>query len=89
MITGIVKGEIVSTINHPFYDGKKMLMVNKTDLQGEKTGDYIIAIDAVDAGVGDPVLVVDEGNSARSIVGSTTAPLRSVIVGIIDEITVV
>ena len=86
MIIGTVKGDIVSTINHPYYTGKKLLVVEKEDPAG-KAGGYLIAIDGgVQAGVGDRVLVIDEGNSARQIVGDANAPLRSIIVGIIDRI---
>lgn len=87
MIIGRVIGEIYSTINHPFYDGKKLMLVEKTTSEGKPLEDYLIAVDAVGAGPGEPVLVIDEGNSARQIVNSTTAPLRSIIIGIIDEIT--
>ncbi len=86
MLTGIVCGTITSTIQHPFYQGKKLLMVDKTKSDGTPTGDILIAVDAVDAGMGQEVLVIDEGNSARSIVQSATAPLRSIIVGIIDRV---
>jgi microcompartment protein CcmK/EutM len=86
MIIGTVKGNIVSTINHPFYTGKKLLVVEKQDPAGKASG-YLIAIDGgVQAGVGDRVLVIDEGNSARQVVGDADAPLRSIIVGIIDRI---
>ena len=86
MIIGTVKGDIVSTINHPFYTGKKLLVVEKQDPAG-KAGGYLVAIDGgVQAGVGDRVLVVDEGNSARQVVADPNAPLRSIIVGIIDHI---
>ena len=86
MIIGTVRGHIVSTINHRFYDGKKMLIVDREDFGG-KPGGYLIAIDSgVGAGVGERVLVIDEGNSARQIVKSTTAPLRSIIVGIVDRL---
>ena len=86
MIIGTVKGHIVSTIQHPFYVGKKLLIVEKEDLAGKPTG-YLIAIDSgVAAGVGERVLVVDEGNSARQIVADSSAPLRSVIVGVIDRV---
>lgn len=88
MIIGKVIGDIYSTINHPFFNGKKLLVVEKITPEGKPAGDYIIAVDSVGAGVGEQVLVVDEGNSARQIIGSTTAPLRSIIVGIIDEISV-
>ena len=64
-------------------------MIDLIDAGGKKTGKEMIAIDAVDAGVGQTVLVLDEGNGARQIVGSTTAPVRSVIVGIIDHMDVV
>jgi len=86
MTLGIVVGEIVSTINHPFYDAKKLLVVEKTDPAGKPTGDYVIAVDAVDAGAGERVLVNDEGNGARQIFASDNAPVRSVIVGIVDRI---
>ena len=61
MIIGTVRGHIVSTINHRFYDGKKMLIVDKEDFAGNPGG-YLIAIDSgVGAGVGERVLVIDEG----------------------------
>ncbi len=89
MIIGTVKGHIVTTIDHPFYAGRKKLVVEKEDFAGKPTG-YIIAIDAgVSAGVGDRVLVLDEGNGARQIVGDKNAPVRSIIVGIIDRVDVV
>ena len=84
MILGKVSGEIYSTINHPYFDGKKLLLVNHLDADGGVSDDYVIALDTVGAGVGETVLVIDEGNSARQIVGSTTAPLRSIIIGIVD-----
>jgi len=85
MIIGRVIGQIYSTINHPFYDQKKLMIVEKTDPTGKATGDYLIAVDSVGAGPGEPVLVLDEGNGARQIVGSSDAPIRSIIVGIIDQ----
>ena len=86
MITGRVTGEITSTIRHPFYEGKRLLVFERTGADGVPTGDYVIAIAAVEAGVGDPVLVLDEGNGARQVVGSSTAPVRSVVVGILDRV---
>ena len=86
MIIGTVRGHIVSTINHPFYTGKKLLVVEKEDPHG-KPGGYLVAIDGgVGAGIGDRVLVIDEGNSARQIVGDAEAPVRSIIVGVIDHV---
>ncbi len=86
MIIGKVTGTIYSTINHKYYDGKKLMIVDKLNGRGNPTGKYLVAIDSVDAGIGETVLIVDEGNSARQIVKDNTAPLRSIIVGIIDDI---
>lgn len=86
MIIGRVIGEIYSTINHPFYNGKKLMMVEKTTPEGRALDDYLVAVDSVGAGPGERVLIVDEGNSARQIVKSDSGPIRSIIVGIIDEI---
>ena len=87
MILGRVVGTITSTINHPFYDAKKLLVVERTDAAGAPLADYLVAIDTVGAGAGERVLVLDEGTGARQIVGSKDAPVRSVIVGIVDEVT--
>jgi microcompartment protein CcmK/EutM len=86
VILGRVIGDITSTVNHPFYDGKKILLVERTDPSGAPLPDYLIAIDTVGAGPGERVIVLDEGTGARQIVLSTDAPVRSVIVGIIDAV---
>jgi microcompartment protein CcmK/EutM len=62
------------------------LVVDKLNLNGKSTSEYLIAVDQVDAGVGETVLVIDEGNSARSVVNDDMAPLRSIIVGIVDHV---
>jgi len=88
VILGRVCGTVVSTIEHPFYDGKKQLMVRACTPDGAFDGDkYVVAVDLVGAGVGEMVIVEDEGNSARQLLGATNAPVRSVIVGIVDEVT--
>ena len=87
MILGRVIGAVTSTINHPFYDAKKQLVVAKTDTSGTLTDDYVIAVDAVGAGVGELVLVLDEGNGARQVFASLDAPVRSVVVAIVDAVT--
>jgi ethanolamine utilization protein EutN len=89
VILGRVCGTIVSTVEHPFYDGKKQLIVRACGPDGAFDGDkYVVAVDLVGAGVGETVLVEDEGNSARQLLGTPNAPVRSVIIGIVDEITV-
>ena len=86
MILGIVTGTITSTINHPFYDGRRLLIVDRMNPDWTPTGKYLIAIDMGYAGVGDRVLVLDEGNGARQVLDDPTGPARSVIVGIVDEV---
>lgn len=86
MILGIVRGSVYSTINHPFYDGHRMLIVDHAESDWTPTGAYLIAIDTVDAGVGDRVLVLNEGNGARQILDDPKGPVRSVIVGIVDAV---
>lgn len=88
MILGRVIGEIYSTINHPFYESKRLMIVERTRPDGRPAGGYLVAVDVVDAGPGEPVLVLDEGNSARQVFGSTNDPVRSVIVGIVDRVQV-
>jgi len=87
VIIGKVAGEIYSTINHNFYHAKKLLIVDRLTPEMKPIGDYLIAVDTVDAGVGEIVLIVDEGNSARQVVQDQQAPIRSIIIGIIDEIS--
>ncbi len=88
MIIGKVIGNLHSTINHPFYDGKKMLIVEKIELDGQAVSGYLVAVDRAGAGPGETVLVLDEGNGARQVLESKDGPIRSVIVGIVDEINV-
>jgi ethanolamine utilization protein EutN len=92
MYVGRVTGTVVATIKHKAFNGRKLLIVTKlagdgrlTD-GGGLTADYDICVDTVQAGVGDRVLVLDEGNGARQILKQKTAPIRAVIVGIVDEV---
>jgi len=85
---GRVTGTVVSTINHPIYDDRRLLTCDLLDAHGDDTGGYLICVDTVGAGAGETVLILDEGNGARQIVGDPTAPIRAVIVGIVDELTV-
>ena len=88
MILGKVIGSITSTINHPFYDGKKLLMVEKIETDGQALSGYLVAVDRAGAGAGETVLILDEGTGARQVLESADGPVRSVIVGIVDEIDV-
>ncbi len=81
-----VAGTVVSTINSPVYDDRKLLVCDLLDAEGKPQGGYLIAVDTVGAGTGELVLVLDEGNSARQVVGLADAPIRAIIVGIVDEV---
>jgi len=83
-----VAGTVVSTFNAPVFDHQRLLLCDLVSPSGDATGDYVIAVDVVDAGAGETVLILDEGTGARQIMGETTAPIRAVVVGIIDEVDV-
>ena len=82
-----VAGTVVSPISHPFFEGQRLLLCDLVDPDGAVASGYLIAVDVVGAGVGEQVLICDEGTSARQIFGISTGPVRSVIVGIIDDIS--
>ena len=86
MILGKVIGNVVSTIKLPVYQGYKILIVQPVNNKEEPQGESVLALDTVQAGVGDTVLVIDEGNSSRLIMNNSTAPVRTMIVGIVDTI---
>ena len=81
-----VAGTVVSPVCHPLFEGERLLLCDLVDPEGSANGS-LIAVDVVNAGVGERVLICDEGTSARQILGITTGPVRSVIVGIVDHIT--
>jgi microcompartment protein CcmK/EutM len=88
MYIGRVIGTVVSTIKISHLEGRKLLLVDQLDLQGQETGYYDIAVDVVQAGPGDTVLVIDEGNGARQVLGLDPGAVRAVIVGVVDEVAV-
>jgi ethanolamine utilization protein EutN len=86
MLIAHVIGELISTHKHQSHVGRKALIVQPLDLDGSKRGDPVIAFDAVDAGVGDRVLLVTEGFSAMTSVGRPQSPIDMAVVGVIDRI---
>ena len=86
MKIGRVAGSVVTTICSPAFEGRRLLMVDLLDLDGNETGKDVIAVDSVGAGAGETVLVLDEGNGARQVLYAPDAPVRAVVVGIVDEI---
>jgi ethanolamine utilization protein EutN len=86
MYIGKVIGTVVSTIKIDHLAARKLLLVKMLDLQGQETDYYDIAVDVVQSGPGDTVLVIDEGNGARQILGLDPGAVRAVIVGVVDEV---
>jgi len=84
-----VKGNIVSTQKNSQLKGYKLLIVHPVDLNNNYIGEKdVIALDFVDAGIGDTVLLVQEGKAVQQILGHRKAPVHSVIVAIVDSIDV-
>jgi ethanolamine utilization protein EutN len=86
MILGKIVGTVVSTMKLKIYEGYKILVVQPLLSHVNYKGNTFLAIDTVQAGLGDTVIVIDEGNSARQIIDDKTAPVRSVIAGVVDEV---
>jgi ethanolamine utilization protein EutN len=86
VIIGRVIGEVWATQKAPSHEGRKILYVQPLDLEGREKGTPVLALDAVDAGVGERVLVATEGYSAMTSVGRANAPISAAVVGIIDTI---
>lgn len=89
MFLGIVKGNLVSTVKNQFLKGHKLLLVHQIDLNGNFLNKPdIIALDLVDAGIGDKVIVVQEGDAVQQMLGHNKAPVNTMIIGIVDNIEV-
>jgi microcompartment protein CcmK/EutM len=86
MLIGRVIGELVATQKHPSHEGRKLLLVQPLNLDGSNRGDAVVALDAVDAGIGDRVLLATEGFSATTSVDRTRAPIDMSVIGYIDQI---
>jgi microcompartment protein CcmK/EutM len=88
MFIARVIGEIVSTIEHPTLRDKKLLVIERLTEDGQPTGESQLAVDSVDAGDGDVVMVLDEGGSAGLVTELPDPPIRTVIVGVVDSIDI-
>lgn len=84
-----VLGSITAAVKHPAFAGRTLLVVQPIDERGADTGDSFIAVDNAQAGPGDRVLVLTEGNGVRQIVKQgDQVPIRSMVVGIVDQVDV-
>jgi ethanolamine utilization protein EutN len=86
MLIARVIGELVATQKHASHQGRKALLVQPLNLDGTDRGGAVVALDAVDAGVGDKVLLVTEGFSAMTSVGRPQSPIDMAVIGFIDQI---
>ena len=80
-----VVGEVVATVKHRELEGQKLLLVQPVTPDDRPTGRVAIALDCAQAGPGDLVLVVDEGNSAAQVLRRGRGAVRTVIAGVVDE----
>jgi microcompartment protein CcmK/EutM len=83
-----VIGTIVSTQKNPHLRSYKTLIVQPIDLDGRFIGRDILALDSVDAGVGDTVLIVQEGQAAVQVLKNKKVPVHSVVVAVVDGLDV-
>jgi len=89
LILAKVKGNLVSTQKNSYLVGQKLLLVHPIDLKDNYIGkNDVVAIDVVDAGIGDTVLLVQEGKAVQQILGHKNAPVHSLVVAVVDSIDV-
>jgi len=89
LILAKVKGNLVSTQKNSSLVGQKLLLVHPIDLNDNYIGkNDVVAIDVVDAGIGDTVLLVQEGKAVQQILGHKNAPVHSLVVAVVDSIDV-
>lgn len=88
MKIGRVIGRVWATAKDPHLESRKILLVRPVDLDGRAKGEAYLAVDSVDAGAGETVLVLDEGNSAGQVLGLDQPPIRTVVVGVVDAVDV-
>ncbi len=87
MLIARVVGEVVSTRKHPAHEARKALLVQPLALDGSNFGPVLVALDAVEAGIGDRVLVTTEGFSAMTSVGrGTQSPIDAAVIGVVDRV---
>jgi microcompartment protein CcmK/EutM len=89
MLIGRVIGDVVATQKDASHRGRKILVVQVLQLDGSDRGDPVLALDAVDAGVGDRVLLATEGFSAMTAVGRPHSPIDMAVIGVIDDVELI
>jgi ethanolamine utilization protein EutN len=88
MILSKVTGSVHATVKDAPLEGERILITQAVDLRGGIIGRPLLALDRVDAGVGDLVLVNKEGGSARILYGDEETPVQAVIVAVVDDVEI-
>lgn len=86
MILGRVVDEVVASQKHASHEGRKLLVVQPINLDGSDRGEALVAIDSVDAGTGDRVLLVVDGFAAMTAVGRPQSPIDAAVIGIVEQV---
>lgn len=88
MLIARVIGDLVATRKHESHEGRKILLVQPLNLDGTDYGDAVVALDSVDAGIGDRVLIGIEGFAAMTAVGRSQSPIDAAVLGVIDHVEI-
>ena len=86
MFLADVVGTVVSPVQHAVLDGERLLLLRVLDAHGRPVGITRIGIDRAQAGPGDRVLVIDEGNSGRQMLDAPAGPVKTIVVGVVDYV---
>lgn len=89
MLMGRVIGDVVATQKAPSHVGRKILVVQPLNLDDSDRGEAVLALDAVDAGIGERVLLASEGYSAMTSVGRPNSPIDMAVIGIVDSVDLI
>ena len=88
MLVARVVGRVVASHKNERLEGAKLLLVQPLELDGRDRGNALLAVDGVDAGVGDRVLLVQDGKAAQQVLGRGQAAVDAAVVGVIDALEV-
>ena len=84
-----VLGNVTASVKHPAFDGQKLMIVQPISAHGDDLGSSFLAVDKAQAGPGDTVLVMSEGNGVRQIMQmGDIVPIRSLVVGVVDSVDI-
>ena len=89
MLIARVIGDVVATQKDPSHNARKILLVQPLNLDGSDRDEAVLALDAVDAGIGERVLLSTEGFSAMTAVGRPNSPIDAAVIGVIDEVSLI